>query len=61
MFEKIKQLWIKYEEIIAYLIVGVLTTIVSINTPVASAGLIYILPEYSGEKIMFIVLIGLIH
>lgn len=29
MFEKIKQLWIKYEEIIAYLIVGVLTTIVS--------------------------------
>ena len=29
MIEKIKQLWIKYEEIIAYLIVGVLTTIVS--------------------------------
>lgn len=29
MVEKIKALWIKYEEIIAYLIVGVLTTIVS--------------------------------
>jgi putative flippase GtrA len=27
MIEKIKALWIKYEEIIAYLIVGVLTTI----------------------------------
>ncbi len=29
MKDKIKQLWIKYEEIIAYLIVGVLTTMVS--------------------------------
>lgn len=29
MIEKIKQLWVKYEEIITYLIVGVLTTIVS--------------------------------
>lgn len=29
MIEKIKQLWVKYEEIIVYLIVGVLTTIVS--------------------------------
>lgn len=29
MIEKIKELWIKYEEIIAYLIVGGLTTIVS--------------------------------
>lgn len=29
MIEKLKQLWKKYEEIIAYLIVGVLTTIVS--------------------------------
>jgi len=29
MMEKMKQLWIKYEEIIVYLIVGVLTTIVS--------------------------------
>lgn len=29
MIEKIKALWIKYEEIIAYLIVGVMTTIVS--------------------------------
>lgn len=29
MIEKIRQLWIKYEEIIVYLIVGVLTTIVS--------------------------------
>ncbi len=31
MIEKIKALWIKYEEIIAYLIVGVLTTIVSLG------------------------------
>ena len=29
MIEKIKALWIKYEEIIAYLIVGGLTTVVS--------------------------------
>ena len=29
MIDKIKQLWVKYEEIIAYLIVGGLTTIVS--------------------------------
>ena len=29
MVEKIKALWIKYEEIIAYLIVGGLTTVVS--------------------------------
>lgn len=29
MIEKCKQLWIKYEEIIAYLIVGGLTTLVS--------------------------------
>lgn len=29
MIEKLKELWVKYEEIIAYLIVGVLTTIVS--------------------------------
>ena len=29
MIEKIKELWIKYEEIITYLIVGVLNTIVS--------------------------------
>ncbi|MCH5343406.1 MAG: GtrA family protein [Acetatifactor sp.] len=29
MIEKIKELWIKYEEIITYLIVGVLTTIVA--------------------------------
>lgn len=29
MIEKIKKLWIKYEEIIAYLIVGGLTTVVS--------------------------------
>ena len=29
MMEKIKELWIKYEEIITYLIVGVLNTIVS--------------------------------
>lgn len=29
MIEKIKALWVKYEEIIVYLIVGVLTTIVS--------------------------------
>ena len=29
MTEKIKALWVKYEEIIVYLIVGVLTTIVS--------------------------------
>lgn len=29
MIEKFKELWKKYEEIIAYLIVGVLTTIVS--------------------------------
>lgn len=29
MIEKIRQLWTKYEEIIVYLIVGVLTTIVS--------------------------------
>lgn len=29
MIEKCKKLWIKYEEIIVYLIVGVLTTIVS--------------------------------
>lgn len=29
MIEKLKQLWTKYEEIIVYLIVGVLTTIVS--------------------------------
>ena len=29
MMDKIKQLWIKYEEIIAYLIVGGLTTLVS--------------------------------
>lgn len=29
MIEKLKKLWIKYEEIIVYLIVGVLTTIVS--------------------------------
>lgn len=29
MIEKCKQLWVKYEEIIVYLIVGVLTTIVS--------------------------------
>ena len=30
MIEKIKALWIKYEEIIAYLIVGGLTTVVSL-------------------------------
>ena len=29
MIKKLKELWVKYEEIIAYLIVGVLTTIVS--------------------------------
>ena len=29
MIEKIKALWVKYEEIIAYLIVGGLTTVVS--------------------------------
>ena len=29
MIKKVKELWVKYEEIIAYLIVGVLTTIVS--------------------------------
>lgn len=29
MIDKIKELWIKYEEIIAYLIVGGLTTVVS--------------------------------
>lgn len=29
MIEKLKELWVKYEEIITYLIVGVLTTIVS--------------------------------
>ena len=28
MIEKIKALWVKYEEIIAYLIVGGLTTVV---------------------------------
>ena len=31
MVEKIKALWIKYEEIIAYLIVGGLTTVVSLS------------------------------
>ena len=29
MIKKLKELWVKYEEIIAYLIVGVLTTIVA--------------------------------
>lgn len=29
MIDKIKELWVKYEEIIVYLIVGVMTTIVS--------------------------------
>lgn len=29
MIDKIKQLWVKYEEIIVYLIVGVLTTVVA--------------------------------
>ena len=31
MIAKVKELWIKYEEIIVYLIVGVLTTIVSLG------------------------------
>lgn len=31
MVAKVKELWIKYEEIITYLIVGVLTTIVSLG------------------------------
>jgi len=32
MFEKIKELYVKYKELINYLIVGVLTTVVSLGT-----------------------------
>lgn len=36
MFEKIKELYVKYKELINYLIVGVLTTVVSLGTYYAS-------------------------
>lgn len=36
MFEKIKEFYVKYKELINYLIVGVLTTVVSLGTYYAS-------------------------
>ena len=41
MIEKIKELWIKYEEIIVYLIVGVLTTIVSFTAKFIANAILY--------------------
>ena len=44
--EKIKALWVKYEELIVYLIVGVLTTIVSWTCQFAWNALVFGNPAY---------------